>query len=259
MPNGPKAIPNEKLRRFVKCSISNHEVLSEFIECSLGDIPPWRDEGLVCGLAIRCPEDLWHLPVIQNTVSKAVFQNQNVSLLFSLLSGTIAPSELSCSLDKLLARGSQVLTCSTFYQVLVSLHRRKLINAKDFFLPRLGWFSPIDLWYLAIVTLRICEPPVLLDSRLMRIPRMRSAGCRALLGILAADLTSNSTFAREMSELCGLKKREHSKVVILISEYCLGEGGNLASAMVREMTARKDYRDLDLIQAAAHASSLKSK
>jgi hypothetical protein len=262
MPNGPKAIPNEKVRRFVECNISGKDTLARFIECSKGEVPI-RDEGLVIGMAIGCPEELWRLPMIQSTIRQADFQNHNVGLLFGLLSNTINPSDLSPSLDRLLARRSRMLSWPTFYRVIALLHKRDLIHARDIFLPRLGLLSSVDLWCLAIMTFRVCDPSLLRDKHLMRIPRMRFARCRALLGILTADFTGDmepcsAMFAEGMNELCGLGKDEHSRAVLLIAHYCLAEGGRLASAVVREMAVRKDCRDLDIVRAAVQASSLKA-
>lgn len=258
---GPKAIPNEKLRQVVR-GISNKETLAKFVECSQGEVP-LRDEGLVVGAAIGCPEELWRLPMIQSAVSKAVFQNYNVGLLFRLLSGTLNPSDLAPSLDGLLERRSPILMDPQLYKVFVMLHKQGLIHIIDFLLARLGLLSSIDLWCAAIMTFRICEPSLLLDRHLMRVPRIKSGCCRALLGILVADFTGNieassTMLAEGMNELCRLGKAEHSKVVILICHYCRTEGGGLASAVVREMAARKDHRDLEIVRIAAHISSLKA-
>ena len=103
MPNGPKAIPNEKLRRFIKCPISNKETLVKFIECSEGEVPI-RDEGLVFGLAIGCPEELWRLPMIppldlphvSPTASKKEFSHFGEILAHGLQwAGQVAPHRSS--------------------------------------------------------------------------------------------------------------------------------------------------------------------
>lgn len=247
---------SDQLRRFLSEPISSEKILAEFIECARQHIEP-TDENLVIGTALCCREELWRSPEIQQTVQRSAFENFNVSLICKFLGNAVITSELLGGLDTFLNKsGVNLSKTDTLFRLISILHQRKIIDAKQLLLPRLGWFSKIELWETAIMTFRICDPSLLVDKKLMFIPRVRSARCRVLLNILASDivnepLISSALLRKGVYMLNRLKSKDHTSVVLRISHASMLQGRRLASALAHEMVALEDRRDLQYIQAAA--------
>ena len=243
---------SDQLRRFLSEAISSESDLTEFIECAKRKIEP-ADENLVIGTALCCREELWRSPVIQRMIQNSAFENFYVGLVCKLLGSNIITSELSRGLNTLFKRsGVNLSKTDSLIRLITLLHRRKIIDAKQLLLPRLGWFSQVELWETAIVTFRICEPSLLLDTKLMSIPRVRSARCRVLLNILSADMAGEASIStallrKGVSMLHRLKSEDHTSVVIRISWASMFEGPKLACTIIREMARIGDYRDCEFL------------
>ena len=236
-------------------------MLVAFIECSKQHVRT-VDESPVIATTLRCREDLWQLPMVLGAIHNGNFENPNVGAICRLLSCTAMTAKLSQQLAALLKRGSPALRLHAFPHLIARLQKDGFISTREVFLPRLGLFSPIELWETAISAFYLCEPSLLSDKRLWRVPRMRSARCRVLLDILLADLAGDldgpaSLLGKGVQGLKPLGRRDHGLVLMRLCRLSMFKGGRLPSALIRVMVTLGDNRDLNVVHAAASVNSQK--
>ena len=227
------------------------EALAEFVAKAIDAVPP--DVGTVVSAAFSFPDSLWHNPIVRDAIGKGPYAHHELRSIFELMACDSLDGGLQNALDELLASTSDyLLGRRQLFDLVYSLHRRRLVDVRQLLLSRLRWYSNAGLWENAILIFRVCAPEALLDKHLIWTATVRSAVCRALLRFLSAGAPEGGRstahrYRRAAIQLRHLDNQRQLAVVLDLTHICVIEGPVLAYRAACEMVKIGDYRNIEFL------------
>jgi hypothetical protein len=200
--------------------------------------------------AISCKGDFWQHKIVRDTVRAGGFCSDGLAIPFDLLTSTALTAEQSVAIDQLLAAENSHLFRSYCLPMLFSrLEAAKVLDVATVLLLKL---DRRDLLEDIVLTLCVCAPSALSNSRLIRVAS-RSEWGRTLLQFFPRKQPdggpeSQNQIEQAVKTLSELDDSTHGAVLVDVGWIFLhSESTEYARAILGEMVRVKDHRDCEVL------------